>query len=548
MALDARSDHGGTVSNRMRCALLITMIALSNFGLRAAVPGDPVASCERLDGQSRAALQFLLEEYFPPPDTLRCGTVSYGAEFDALRRHRDEVVPCLIAIQRGHLRRTKLWHRYDPAPDVRRWATGVIGQIDPILGIRLYGAEAAAATSQWDRLELGVRMLGLGDAGSALAIVRILSDIDPATIRPRDRETQTEMRMLSAIEPLVRRDDTAALPVLRNLLAAVGSDREYLGVWVAQLERDVPALERYARESVGSNWSFALDSLARIGAREVLERIAADPKVHGRQSARMLLDKGVPPLPRPVDAASPCARLDGLARRQVAEWILFRFPPPSYAGSDCGTQSLFRPGPQADVAAACLVDIYRRGLDGTGLWNQETPAPFPGVMVLHLLGQFDPSGASQLWREWRNAPGRTQWEQARADVTRLQLGDRDAVGDIVTFLRQSPDSWGDNRGGLGYVVTEAAAALIQVDHRPALNLLNRWRDQGFLPNDGFAIGLARLGRNAPALEKLARESQQASAAVQALGFIGARDQLQRLANDSEYKYRHWAMNELERLR
>jgi hypothetical protein len=50
------------------------------------------------------------------------------------------------------------------------------------------------------------------------------------------------------------------------------------------------------------------------------------------------------------------------------------------------------------------------------------------------------------------------------------------------------------------------------------------------------------------LEKLAIEFQQASAAVQALGIIGARQEARRLANDSAYKYRYRAMQELERRR
>jgi hypothetical protein len=64
----------------------------------------------------------------------------------------------------------------------------------------------------------------------------------------------------------------------------------------------------------------------------------------------------------------------------------------------------------------------------------------------------------------------------------------------------------------------------------------------------FDIGLAQLGRNSSELERLARESDMAGAAIAALGFVGAREPLKRLADDPNYKYRYWAMNELEKRR
>ena len=77
------------------------------------------------------------------------------------------------------------------------------------------------------------------------------------------------LHALAAEFRLIRYDERDALPMLMRIRHSLAPDRGYLGVWIAQLERDVPALERFA---TGGQMSFALDALARIGAREVLER------------------------------------------------------------------------------------------------------------------------------------------------------------------------------------------------------------------------------------------------------------------------------------
>jgi hypothetical protein len=423
----------------------------------------------------------------------------------------------------------------------------VIGQIDPILAIRLYGKEVATSKDRWDRLSLRLSMLQFGDRASADAIFAILRGVDLSRLRPQTRETAAESRVLEAISVLVRYDNRDVLPILKEVQDAVGADRPYLDVWVAQLERDLPTLERLARD--GAIWSFALDSLARVGAREILERFASDPKFYGHETARMLLDKGLPPVPPAVDAASPCTRLDHRGEREVSYWVVERFPPPGYRGSDCGTQSLpFALMAQKEIASSCLEDIYRRGMTGSGAWSGSAPEPYPGATILGLLGPVDSKRAAQLWREWRDSPGRTRWQQGYADWLRLGLGDTDAISGAVTYLRVSLDTLPDKADRSDYLIEELAAALIRVDHRPALSLLAKWRTRGALKTGLFDIGLAQLGRNSTELERLARESNMAGAAISALGFVGARDPLKRLADDANYKYRYLAMNELEKRR
>jgi hypothetical protein len=83
------------------------------------------------------------------------------------------------------------------------------------------------------------------------------------------------------------------LPILKAVSKVVEPDRRYLAIWVAQLERDLPTLERLTRDA--GTWNFAMDPLARIDARDVFTRLTADPTEYGRDNARMLLEKGLPP-------------------------------------------------------------------------------------------------------------------------------------------------------------------------------------------------------------------------------------------------------------
>jgi hypothetical protein len=520
-------------------AIIVALELLGFTNSLAAIPGDLVGTCESLDGGARAALQRLLDDDFPPPDSIGCDLHAHGAQIDLLARHRDGAIPCLLGLQRGDLRKTTLWRRPDPVPDVRRWSTGIIGQIDPVLGIRLYTQMLGTSSSRWDRLSLRLLMARFGDRPSQKAIVSLLQDLDIAKLPHVRQET-----VLEAIYALVRYDDRDVLPTLSAAHSAFGAERRYLGAWVAQLERDLPTLERFARDPTTSG--FALESLGRIGARDVLQRLAADLTFYDKEKAKMVLEQGPPPLPVTVDVTSRCLQLDERGKRELTSWIVFFFPPPGTRGSDCGTQSLpFALMNQKETASACLEDIYVRGLTGTGVWPGSTPEPYPGTQTLSLLGQVDAARAAALWREWRDSPARTAWQRGYADSLRLSLGDRDAVSGLVTFLRESLDAPRATPDRPDYLIEEAAAALIRIDHRPARSLLEKWRARGALKTGLFDIGVAQLGRDSAELERLARESNMAGAAIEALGLINARDVLKRLADDPEYKYRYWAMDQLQ---
>lgn len=505
----------------------------------AVAPISTRSTCAALDDESRATISSLLEEAFPPADVPTCGL--YVSRLPLLRPHRDEVVPCLLEVHRRGLAGTGLWSRSDGPPDARRWAADAIGGIDPIVAIRLHAKDAAGAADRWERLTLRLRMLALGDASSSPAIVAILGDVDPASLRPHGRETARETQVVEAMAALVRRDTRDLLPALRAVRSVIGEDRRYLDVWVAQLERDRPALERFARN--GSTWGFAFDSLARIGAWDLLRQFAADPAVYGQSKAQMLLEKGLPPLPPPLDAASPCRRVDSAGRGELAGWLDEMFPSPGYGGSECGPQPPIALRRQADAAAACIEDLHHHGLVGSGLWDRAEPEPYGGTWALGLLGGLDPTRAARLWREWRDEAGRDVWQRASADLARLHLDDRDALLGVIGFLRQPPDVPSGYQQMFRSLVENSAWEHIRIDHRPARTLLQGWRDRGFLQTTGFEIGIAKLARDAPTLERLARESQS-TMVIEALGSIGATDALRRLADDPNYPYRGLAEGQL----
>ena len=470
-----------------------------------------------------------------------CGLTSNYVPLQVLRRHRDAVVPCLLEVHRRSLADTGFWLRSDGPPDARRWAVDVIGNLDPVLAIRLHAKDAADSTDRWERLTIQLRMLNLGDVSAAAAIVTILRDVDPASLRPHGRETAQETLVVEAMAPLVRRDIRDLLPVLREVRSVIGEDRPHLGVWVAQLERDLAALERFARD--GSTWGFAFDSLASIGAWDLLRQLAADPAVYGRSKAQMLLEDGLPPLPAPVDAESPCRRVDSAGRGELAHWLNETFPPPGYRGSECGPRPPIALRRNADAAAACIEDLHHHGFVGSGLWDRAEPEPYGGTWALGLLAAVDPARAARLWREWRDEPDRDVWERASADVARLRLDDRDAVGGVIGFLRQPPDVPSGYQQMFRSLVEDSAWELIRINHRPARTLLQDFRGQGFLQGIGFEIGIAKLARDAPTLERLARESQS-TMVIEALGSIGATDALRRLADDPNYPYRGLAEGQL----
>lgn len=519
------------------------MVGLALLGGQAqSTVSAPASVCVSLDGEARDVIVELLESDFPPPNTPMCGTRVRTSP--VLRRHTEQVVACLLAIHRRGLVGTRLWRQPYGPPDARRWANGMIESFDSILAIRLYAERAAKTSDRWEQLELAVRRLDLGDASAAPAILSIVRGVEPASLLAHGRETMAFSRVQNAIASLVRRDNRDALPVLEAIRTSAGDDRPYLDVWIAQLERDLPKLEQLARRRESSA-SLARESLARIGAWPVLRRLAVDPTLHGRESAQWLIDNGPPRSPSLIDAASPCRRLDANGRRELEGWVLETFPPPGHRDFDCGQP--WRPlgliG-QAALSTACLEDLFRHGLAGSGFWDRRDVEPYVRTQVLALLGAVDPAHAARLWAEWRDAQPRSVLQRATADVNRAQLNDLGSVRGLIEFLQHVPDARLEREELLRGLVRSAAWELIRLDHRPSRSLLERWRARGFLQGVGFETGIAQLARDAPTLERLARESHN-TLAITSLGVIGATETLRRLAADPSFEYRGHAADALQ---
>jgi hypothetical protein len=80
---------------------------------------------------------------------------------------------------------------------------------------------------------------------------------------------------------------------VKHLDSLLPSNNNVVPVYAAQLGRDVDRLEGFARRSGSA--PLALQALLRIGRRDVLEKLAADPGNTFAQAAREALRPAPPP-------------------------------------------------------------------------------------------------------------------------------------------------------------------------------------------------------------------------------------------------------------
>lgn len=503
--------------------------------------------CRKLDRRVRAELIERLELAFLPTSVPIC-RLGPADLTPAAQRYQGEVTACLLVIYRHGLQGTGLWHHSGARPNARDWALSLIDTLDRVLAVRLRDERNHRSTDKWERLEWARQRLALGDVTAAPLLVTILHEIEPASLPQTTEESPDESRVMSALAALVRADERDAVPLLDEIEAVAGNRQPAVPVWLAQLRRELPRLESFARRP-GSIGGEAIESLARIGAWEILRRLAADETVPGRETARWRLEEKLPKQLGAIDPSSPCQQLGQQAHRELVEWLRVPFPLATTHGViKCGTHQ--RPLgllAQASVSSACLTDLYRHGLVGSGLWDRAEPEPYGGTWALDILGMVDREAAIRLWIEWRDAPGRTQLQRIAADVSRARLGDRGSIVPLTAFLQSASEVPQGPSGAIDELVREAADELIRLDHQPARHLLELWRARGVLRGIGVDIGIAQLGRDAAKLEQLARSTQSTSP-LTSLRIIGATEVLERLAADPTYPYRTIAEYELRATR
>src|SRR5262245_52199566 len=118
-----------------------------------------------------------------------------------------------------------------------------------------------------------------------------------------------------------------------------------------------------------------------------------------------------------AEPTHPCRALDDAGREELLRWVHQKYPRSREDISFCpAVIAAYALRSQPTVAGDCLEKIFRDGLEGSGFWEREEPAPKPAEEVLGGLARFDKPRAARLWHEWGDAPERKTSERLYARV------------------------------------------------------------------------------------------------------------------------------------
>ncbi len=186
----------------------------------------------------------------------------------------------------------------------------------------------------------------------------------------------------------------------------------------------------------------------------------------------------------------------------------------------------------------CLLEIYRVGPGPTGFWPAESEAPKDGRWALALIRDIDPSAALPLYRELRAA--------AADDLTRMHYGaelafagDRQLLGELVTFLNAPPAVTDDHRRDLVIVEERILDAISVNNYKPAVPVLRRMAETWVYP-DLVKIVIAQLTGDSAALDRLAAVPMTGRPALLALLRDGKKERIKEIAADTGHPCRSLA--------
>ena len=246
---------------------------------------------------------------------------------------------------------------------------------------------------------------------------------------------------------------------------------------------------------------------------------------------------------------TPCTGLDDDGRKAVLAYIDAAYPlsagvRASDARIEWADQKLSERG---ESASGCLAWIYREGLRGTGLWSHRSSPPGNGQWALAVLSRVDSHAAIPFWYERRMKLMDYPWDRVEVDLELLALNDRAAIDSVMGFLQNPPplQTFEARFAGVARVGIQELACL---DYRPASGLLRTFRGRGYVSDSMLDVYIAQLERDVGSLEKLARESDTAITALDALARIDATTALQRIARDQSHPFRSEAASRLKQRR
>jgi hypothetical protein len=245
-------------------------------------------ACEALDEASRRALGVWIESQAAESTSVDCG-LSLGSASRELAKSRSTVLPCLLEIyEHGLSRSPSLWKAKDrPAPREGKWALQILREVDPPTALRLY-REIVEQTSKGSdaRLRAQVEVARLGGT-------EVLQDLTACLAQTTASDTPERRQLgLDIAGVFAERDYTQGTGAVRHFESLLPSNNTVIPVYAAQLGRDVDRLEEFARMSGSA--PLALRALLRIGRRDVLEKLAADPRNTFAQAAREALRQAPP--------------------------------------------------------------------------------------------------------------------------------------------------------------------------------------------------------------------------------------------------------------